>query len=66
MSEFLEGAEGEGFELVSALEAPGVLALGVAGRALVAADVDRDGTYVTHPTPGGCDGHFCARMVRVS
>ena len=66
VSEFLEGAEGEGFELVSALEAPGVLALGVAGRALVAADVDRDGTYVTHPTPGGCDGHFCARMVRVS
>lgn len=66
VSEFLEGPEGERFELVSALEAPGILALDEEARAFVAQNVDHDGTFVTHPRPGGYDGHFCARMIRVS
>ena len=56
---FLASEVGLSFSLVSAIEA-----LAGTEASAVAAHMASDGTVLTTPQPGGCDGHFVARMVR--
>lgn len=62
---FLESPEGVGFERADVASAPGVLALSEEGRALVSSWRTEAGAFQSSPAPGGCDGHFCARLRRV-
>lgn len=61
---FLASDAGSGFELASVMDAPGIAALPVEARSWVSAWVDEHGMFRSAPTPGGPDGHFCARLVR--
>ncbi|MCC6102705.1 MAG: RsmB/NOP family class I SAM-dependent RNA methyltransferase [Atopobiaceae bacterium] len=61
---FLVSDEGEGFEVSSVLEAPGVSTLPKAAYELLAANVSSEGFFCSHPTADSFDGHFCARLVR--
>lgn len=63
---FLASEEGSGFELAGVLDAPGVASLPDEGRALVSPWVDERGMFQSVPAADGPDGHFCARLVRVS
>lgn len=61
---FLASDAGSGFELANVMDAPGIAALPVEARSRVSAWVDERGMFRSVPTPGGPDGHFCARLVR--
>ena len=59
---FLRSSYGEGFEVEQVSEAPQLKALSAVE--LVASYEDERGMFRSYPVREGCDGHFCARMVR--
>lgn len=61
---FLESDAGHGFELVPALEAPGVQGAPEPFQELVAERIGPSGVFSSSPVPDGPDGHFAARLVR--
>jgi 16S rRNA (cytosine967-C5)-methyltransferase len=62
---FLASQEGRGFARASVADAPAVAALDAPARSQVLASVSAEGAFVSVPSLGGPDGHFCARLVRV-
>lgn len=62
VSSFLEGPQGEGFEVVPIAEAV------PAGHGFAVDEMDErstpEGYLRTYPAPGSCDGHFCACLRR--
>ena len=66
VTQFLGSPEGEGFApmpVSDALAGAGPAYMGAAGD--IAEHEIPIGTFQSYPCPGGFDGHFCARFVRV-
>lgn len=68
---FLASPEGACFRLVPVHEAKAFGSLAGAdgdssATAFVRSHEDQLGRFQTVPVPGGCDGHFCARMLHIS
>lgn len=63
---FLASEAGRGFARASVMEAPGVSCLGSDAKAFVRGRLTPAGSFQSAPAWGECDGHFCARLVRVS
>jgi 16S rRNA (cytosine967-C5)-methyltransferase len=62
---FLASEEGRGFRIAPVDAAPGVACLDESARELVGGRMTCEGLFRSSPRVGGCDGHFCARLVRV-
>lgn len=61
---FLASGAGQDFSLAPALESFGLASADEATREFASRAAQEDGSLCFGQTPGGCDAHFCARLVR--
>jgi 16S rRNA (cytosine967-C5)-methyltransferase len=64
VASFLASDAGRDFSRGDVLAVPGLAGASESTRAFVRERLSSDGDFRSCPEPGGCDGHFCCRLVR--